>query len=45
MTDAIVATSADILNFTLLTSNISDFKKIPQLKIINLWEHLLTKDT
>ncbi len=38
MPDAIIAASAIVHNLTLLTRNVSDFKKIPQLNIINPWE-------
>ena len=33
--DAIIAATANVNNLTLLTRNISDFKAIPSLKIIN----------
>lgn len=36
--DAIIAASALVHNLTLLTRNVGDFKKIPQLNIINPWE-------
>lgn len=42
MPDAIIAASALVHNLTLLTRNVSDFKKIPQLNIINPWEPPLT---
>ena len=38
MPDAIIAASAIIHDLTLLTRNVSDFSKIPQLNIINPWE-------
>lgn len=44
MPDAIIAASALVHNLTLLTRNVSDFKKIPQLNIINPWEPPLTID-
>jgi predicted nucleic acid-binding protein len=40
MPDAIIAASALVNNLVLLTRNVSDFKKIPQLNIINPWEPL-----
>jgi predicted nucleic acid-binding protein len=40
MPDAIIAASAIIYKLTLITRNVSDFKKIPQLNIINPWEPL-----
>jgi predicted nucleic acid-binding protein len=42
MPDAIIAASALIHNLTLLTRNDSDFKKIPNINIINPWEPPLT---
>lgn len=36
--DAIVAATALVSNLTLTTRNVSDFKNIPGLKIINPWE-------
>lgn len=36
--DAIIAATALSSNLTLITRNVSDFKKIPGLKIINPWE-------
>jgi len=44
MPDAIIAASALVHNLTLLTRNVSDFKKIPQLNIINPWEPPTTID-
>lgn len=44
MPDAIIAASAFVHNLTLLTRNVNDFKKIPQLTIINPWEPPLTVD-
>jgi toxin FitB len=41
---AIIAATALIHNLTLLTRNLSDFKKIPQFNIINPWEPPVTKD-
>jgi predicted nucleic acid-binding protein len=38
MPNAIIAASALVHGLTLLTRNFSDFKKIPQLNIINPWE-------
>jgi hypothetical protein len=42
MPDAIIAASALVHNLTLLTRNVSDFKKIPQINTINPWEPPLT---
>jgi predicted nucleic acid-binding protein len=36
--DAIIAATALVSNLTLTTRNLSDFKNIPGLKIINPWE-------
>lgn len=36
--DAIIAATALVSDLTLTTRNISDFKNIPELKIINPWE-------
>ena len=36
--DAIIAATAHVFNFTLLTRNISDFKNIPGLDLRNPWE-------
>lgn len=36
--DAIIAATAIVRNLTLITRNVSDFKNIPRLKIINPWE-------
>ncbi len=36
--DAIIAATALIYNFTLLSRNFNDFIKIPGIKIINPWE-------
>ena len=36
--DAIVAATAMTENFTLITRNISDFKNIPGIKLLNPWE-------
>ena len=36
--DAIIAATALVSNLTLTTRNISDFKNIPGLKLINPWE-------
>lgn len=44
MPDAIIAASALVHNLILLTRNVSDFKKIPQLNVINPWEPPLTID-
>jgi predicted nucleic acid-binding protein len=38
MPDAIIAAAALVHDLTLLTRNVGDFKKIPQLNIINPWE-------
>lgn len=36
--DAIIAATAHVLNFTLLTHNTSDFKNIPGLDLLNPWD-------
>jgi predicted nucleic acid-binding protein len=36
--DSIIAATALVSNLTLTTRNLSDFKNIPGLKIINPWE-------
>ncbi|HEY5405509.1 MAG TPA: PIN domain-containing protein [Ginsengibacter sp.] len=36
--DAIIAATALVNDITLTTRNISDFKNIPGLKIVNPWE-------
>ncbi len=35
--DAIIAATAMVLDFTLVTRNIKDFTKIPLLKILDPW--------
>ena len=36
--DAIIASTAIVYEFTLITRNISDFKKIEDLQLINPWD-------
>ena len=36
--DAIIAAMASVYNLTLLTRNVSDFKNIDGLKLLNLWD-------
>jgi len=36
--DTIIAATALVNNFTLITRNVADFKKVPKLNILNPWE-------
>jgi predicted nucleic acid-binding protein len=36
--DAIIASTAIVNNFTLVTRNIADFRSIPNLGVMNSWE-------
>lgn len=36
--DSIIAATAIVYNLTLITNNVKDFKKIPNLKIVNLYK-------
>lgn len=40
--DAIIAATALIENYTLVTRNVDDFKKIPALNVLNPWEITIT---
>ncbi|GBU28791.1 hypothetical protein R84B8_02353 [Treponema sp. R8-4-B8] len=41
--DAIIAATALLEGFTLVTRNISDFKKIPDLILVNPWDNPVTE--
>jgi predicted nucleic acid-binding protein len=41
--DAIIAATALIEGFTLVTRNIDDFNKIPNLILLNPWDILVTE--